>query len=377
MSTGTGTGTGNGTGPTRFEVVRQGAREHDDVEIVHYEPQYPPGSKAEKRMTRIVSLMFMLSGLTAILFVLAYVWWPFTDWPSVDGWQYQPGNTASKGFTPILGLMLGLSLGFLGLGILTWGKKLLPHEIALQDRHDGGSDPAERALTGTTLQFIGEELGLARRPLLKVALAAPAAGLGAAALVVPVGMLIKDPHHPDVFFHTGWDPAANGGKKVRLVREDGVTAIRPEDISVGGQITAFPGIPEGNRNKHADSPVLLIRLRQDDAARLRENIKAYPTNAKFEKHPMVGDLVAYSKICTHAGCPASLYEQETNRLLCPCHQSQFLITDNAKPIFGPATQRLPMLPLELDEEGFLAAQGDFAVPVGPAFWEKPSERRDA
>src|SRR5688572_1321626 len=96
----TGTGTGNGTGPTRFEVVREGAREKDGVEIVHYEPQYEPGSPAEKRMTRIVSLMFMLSGLTAILFVLAYVWWPFTDWPSVDGWAYQPGNTASKGFTP-------------------------------------------------------------------------------------------------------------------------------------------------------------------------------------------------------------------------------------------------------------------------------------
>ncbi len=371
MSTGTGRGAGNGTGPTRFEVVREGASEKDGVEIVHYEPQFVPGSRAEKRMTRIVAGMFMLSGLAAVLFVLAYVWWPFT-WPlSVDGWEYQPGNTASKGFTPILGLMLGLSLLFLGLGILTWGKKLLAHEIALQDRHDGGSDPAERALTGTTLQFIGEELGLTRRPLLKVALAAPAVGLGAAALAVPVGMMIKDPHRPDILFHTGWDPAVNGGKKVRLVREDGVTAIRPEDISVGGQITAFPGIPGGTTNEHADSPVLLIRLREDDAVKLRQNLVNYPQNTRAGD-PMAGNLVAYSKICTHAGCPASLYEQETNRLLCPCHQSQFLITDNAKPIFGPATRRLPMLPLELDEEGFLVAKNDFnGVPVGPAFWEKP------
>ena len=346
---------------TRFEEVRRGALERDGVEIVHYEPHYPPGSKGEKRMTRIVAFMFMLSGLAALAFVVAFIWWP---------WEYEPGNSLMKGYTPVLGATLGLSLFLLGMGILTWGKKLLPHEIALQDRHDGPSDPAERQLTGSTLQFIGEELGLSRRPLLKVALAAPAAGLGAAALAVPIGMLIKDPHHPDVLFHTGWDPAANGGKKVRLVREDGVSAIRPEDISVGGQITAFPGIAGGTTNKHADSPVLLIRLRQQDADLLRRNLDGYPLNKKLGD-PLAGNLVAYSKICTHAGCPASLYEQQTNRLLCPCHQSQFLITDNAKPIFGPATQRLPMLPIEVDGEGFLVAKGDFSVPVGPAFWEKP------
>jgi ubiquinol-cytochrome c reductase iron-sulfur subunit len=82
------------------------------------------------------------------------------------------------------------------------------------------------------------------------------------------------------------------------------------------------------------------------------------------------NFVAYSKICTHAGCPASLYEQQTNRLLCPCHQSQFLITDQARPIFGPATRRLPMLPLDL-EDGFLVAQSDYLEPVGPAYWERP------
>jgi ubiquinol-cytochrome c reductase iron-sulfur subunit len=80
--------------------------------------------------------------------------------------------------------------------------------------------------------------------------------------------------------------------------------------------------------------------------------------------------VAFSKICTHAGCPASLYEQQTNRLLCPCHQSQFLITDLARPIFGPATRRLPMLPLEL-EEGFFVAAADYTDAVGPSFWERP------
>jgi ubiquinol-cytochrome c reductase iron-sulfur subunit len=82
-------------------------------------------------------------------------------------------------------------------------------------------------------------------------------------------------------------------------------------------------------------------------------------------------FLAYSKICTHAGCPASLFEQQTNILLCPCHQSQFDIANNARPIFGPATRRLPMLPITVDEEGFLVAKSDFQEPIGPGFWERP------
>ena len=87
---------------------------------------------------------------------------------------------------------------------------------------------------------------------------------------------------------------------------------------------------------------------------------------------MWGNYVAYSKICTHAGCPASLYEQQTNRLLCPCHQSQFLITDNAQPIFGPATRRLPHAAAStVDDEGFFVAKSDYKDTVGPDFWERP------
>ncbi len=317
-------------------------------------------------MVRIVSFLFIISGLLGLIFVACYVWWPFTGFPDVTGWENEAGNTLMKGYTPALGLALGGSLLVIGVAILAWGKKLLPHEVAIQDRHDGGSSPEERKLTGATLQFIGEEMGLNRRPLLKVALLAPAGGLGLAALALPVGMMIKDPHNPDILFQTGWSPENNDGKLVHMVREDGVTKIRPEDVSIGGQITAFPGIPGGTTNKWADSPVLLIHLRQEDAELLRERL--YPIN----QGGLAGNLVAYSKICTHAGCPASLYEQQTNRLLCPCHQSQFLITDNAKPIFGPATRRLPLLPIKQDEEGFLVATSDFnGVPVGPAFWEKP------
>ncbi len=84
----------------------------------------------------------------------------------------------------------------------------------------------------------------------------------------------------------------------------------------------------------------------------------------------VGGIVAYSKICTHVGCPAALYEQTTHHILCPCHQSTFDALDSAKVIFGPAARPLPQLPIGVDSEGYLIAKSDFNEPVGPSFWER-------
>jgi ubiquinol-cytochrome c reductase iron-sulfur subunit len=137
-------------------------------------------------------------------------------------------------------------------------------------------------------------------------------------------------------------------------------------------MTVFPGIPGGATNQYADSPTLLIHLYEPDAAALRASIAT--SQATKNESPIVAGMwqnyVAFSKICTHAGCPASLYERQDNRLLCPCHQSQFLITDQARPIFGPATRKLPMLPLDV-QDGYLVAKSDYLEPVGPAYWERP------
>ena len=349
---------------TRFDLVKEGAR-RDGVEIVHYAPRFPvPGTRREARIVRTVSGMFLLSGLFATAFVVAYIWWP---------WKYEAGSNLSKGYTPVLGATLGLSLALLGFGIITWGKKLLPEEIGVQDRHDGASPDDEKKLTGETMLNMVDELGIKRRPLLARAALLGMLPLGAVAVAPLIGGLIKNPHKPDILFHTGWDPALNSGKPIAVTRDDG-TKIRPEEVSVGGQMTVFPGIYDpvthefvGASNDHADSPTLLIHLRNDDADVLRANLTHVPIN---ERNTW-GNFVAYSKICTHAGCPASLYEQQTNRLLCPCHQSQFNILDNARPIFGPATRRLPMLPLTVGQDGFFYAKSDYQVPVGPGFWERP------
>ena len=109
---------------------------------------------------------------------------------------------------------------------------------------------------------------------------------------------------------------------------------------------------------------MLIRLRHQDA------LKAIPREGQEDFH--YGDYYAYSKICTHIGCPTSLYEQQTNRILCPCHQSQFDALRHGKPVFRPAARALPELPISVDEEGYMIAKGNFIEPVGSAFWERRS-----
>ncbi len=347
---------------TRFDLVREGAR-RDGVEIVHYKPRFPePGTKAEKRVERSIALWLAVSGIAALAFVVIYCAW---------NWEYVLGGTDYAFFTPLLGTTLGLSLVGVGAAVVIWAKRLLPEEISIQDRHDGRSAEDERKLTTATAMNMVDEVGLKRRPLLKGALLFGMGGLATAPLVPVVGAMIEDPHSEDEpLFHTGFKEG------VRLVRVDG-TPVRPADISAGGIETVFPGIPHGISNKYADSPTLLIHLRPEDAERaLAKKRDLFPTEAtEEEKEELLdghfGNFYAYSKICTHAGCPASLYEQQTHRLLCPCHQSQFDVLDSCRPVFGPATRPLPQLPIEVDEEGFFVAKSDYLEAVGPAFWERP------
>jgi ubiquinol-cytochrome c reductase iron-sulfur subunit len=346
----------------RLELVKEGAR-RDGVEIAHYAPRFPvPGTKEEKRVERSIALCLMITGFAGIAFVVVYGFWK---------WQFVQGGTAYSWFTPLLGSALGLALLGIGAAIIIWAKKLLPEEIAIQDRHDGGSDSVEARLTAATILNMVDETGIRRRPLLKAALLFGAAPLGVAIAEPLVGGLIRRPHPSH-----GVSPLFSTGFKegVRLVREDG-TPIRPAEISEGGLETVFPGIPGGTTNEYADSPTLLIHLREADARQVKPRT-TFPSKATAEQRTLLegaahGAFYAYSKICTHAGCPASLYEQQTQRMLCPCHQSQFNVLDHCRPVFGPATRPLPQLPITVDDEGYFVAKSDYLEAIGPAFWERP------
>jgi ubiquinol-cytochrome c reductase iron-sulfur subunit len=330
----------------REELDRLGAS-YDDVEILHVDPGPEPGSPLERRAVRQVGLAFALAGVAALGFVVVYVgsgWFlPDWHWEITDhGWSVL--------FTPLLGALMGISLALVGVGLVLYTKKLLPHETAVQDKHDGSH--FDRVTTGATLVGGLHNSGLARRKLISRSLLFMGGGLGLM-LLMPLGGLIKNPNTGNPLGTTSW------ARGVRLVRNDG-TPIRPGDQQPGSMETVFPAVPGGNRQ--SDAATMLFRLRPEQVAVNQPR----PGQAGFG----YGDYVAYSKICTHAGCPVSLYEQETSRILCPCHQSQFDITQGAKPVFGPATRPLPELPIEVDNEGYFVARSDYIEPVGPTYWNR-------
>ena len=87
----------------------------------------------------------------------------------------------------------------------------------------------------------------------------------------------------------------------------------------------------------------------------------------------VGGILCYSKICTHVGCPISLWEQQTHHLLCPCHQSTFDLGDSgAGGLRTRRACRCPSCPITVDAEGYLVARSGFTVPVGPSYFERDS-----
>ncbi|NBH03224.1 ubiquinol-cytochrome c reductase iron-sulfur subunit [Amycolatopsis sp. SID8362] len=366
----------------RDQLVKLGGQ-LDGVEIVEYPTPWPvEGTRAERRAERLVAFWFALSAVAGLAFVVSLIWWP---------WKYESPDNESGHFwyslyTPMLGITLGLAILGLGIGVILYTKKFVPAEVAVQERHDGegkGSAEVDRQTFLAHLADAGNRSTIARRSLIKRSAIAGAGTLGLAAAALPLASFIKNPWKDsetrESLWHTGWQPNFPG-EKVYLRRNTGkpleegeeVSLVKAEDLDAGAMETVFP-YRESEKDKpellaaaltRVDNPVMLIRLRPTDAAKVVK--RAGQEDFNF------GDYYAYTKICSHVGCPTSLYEQRTNRILCPCHQSQFDALHYAKPIFGPATRPLAQLPITVDEEGYLIARGDFIEAIGPAFWERKS-----
>lgn len=256
--------------------------------------------------------------------------------------------TASLGLTVVYalggqpqleGALLGISLGGIALGLILAAKYLLPPGPDVQERESLASSDADRS---GMFESFAERAEMGRRNFLTRTLLAAAGALGLAA-VFPIRSLGTRPGRE--LFTTAWHEGA------RMVTDTGAL-VRARDLTINGVVTVFP---EGAEHA-ADSQTLLIRLPEDAAEELDD----------------VGPngLVAFSKICTHAGCPVGLYQAATYELFCPCHQSVFEVLKGAEPVSGPATRPLPRLPIEINEDGYVVAQGDYPEPVGPGFWSR-------
>jgi ubiquinol-cytochrome c reductase iron-sulfur subunit len=233
---------------------------------------------------------------------------------------------------------LALGLFAMAVAVRRYFADRFPDVDAIEPRQvpgaPGGSDEQDAGP-------IAEVGSLERRRFVGRVLAG-ALGLFSLGLLAPVASL--GPAPGDALRRTTWTPGR------RLVTTDG-DYVSPDDLAVGGILTVWP---EGDVGVERSS-VLLFRL------------SATPTEPTNLDWVVDEQVVAYSKVCTHAGCPVALYRERENALFCPCHQSTFDVTRGAVPTFGPAARGLPQLPLGLDDEGLLVALGDFPEQVGPAF----------
>jgi ubiquinol-cytochrome c reductase iron-sulfur subunit len=248
---------------------------------------------------------------------------------------------ALGGQAQLEGTFLGLGLGGVAVALMLFARRMLPSGHFVQVREDPAGSQADRSSVASSFEAGAEPIE--RRSLIAKFFGLAVAALGLAALF-PIRSLGTRPGRS--LFATEWRRGA------RVVTRDG-KPVRLEDVEVNAVLTVFPE----DHQDAADSQTLLIRL--------PPNVPA-PGPADWS----VDGVIAFSKICTHAGCPVGLYQAETQELFCPCHQSTFDVRRGAKPTFGPATRNLPQLPIGVDSQGFVMALDDFAEPVGPGFWSR-------
>ncbi|MEV6011611.1 Rieske 2Fe-2S domain-containing protein [Streptomyces sp. NPDC051976] len=303
--------------------------------------------RAAKHSERVVAGLFTLSMLGTIAFIACFVIFPVDKIVFI----FPFGNVSALNFS--LGLTLAVALLGIGAGAVHWARTLMSDEEIADERHRADADDELRA--NVEAQWIqgAKESGFGRRKLIRNTM------LGALTLVPLSGLVIlRDlgPLPEDKLRHTMW------AKGKTLVNMNTNKPLRPEDIVVGSLTFAKPeGLEESQEDfqeQIAKAALMIVRLKPDDIKDKQEADWAHE------------GIVAFSKICTHVGCPISLYEQQTHHVLCPCHQSTFDLSDGARVIFGPAGHPLPQLRISVNGEGNLVALGDFAVPVGPAFWER-------
>jgi ubiquinol-cytochrome c reductase iron-sulfur subunit len=292
------------------------------------DPHLQPLAKNPETVQGVIATIFVLGLLLMAAFGAAYV-------VNAKPW--------------ILGATMGFGLFLFGVGLVAWGKYLMPRGPFVEERHDLASSRPERDAFAAAIVERGGGL-VKRRKVLGGILGG---GLGIFGIVAMFPLLRSlGPLPKGTLFHTDW-------RKGSYAVDSTGRRVSVGDLAIGGLVTVYP---EGTQNTDRGQAV-------DQTVIIRISNENFVTQKGRESWGPKG-YVAYSKLCTHLGCPVGLYEQQLQLLVCPCHQSMFNVTNGALPQFGPAPRPLPQLPLYIDAEGYLRAQSDYDQPVGPGFWER-------
>ncbi len=342
--------------PTEHEASPETANGFQDPGLPYHRPRRADvDPKADRRAERQVAALFGLSIIGTVLAIGAYL--------AID----MTGEIDSIRFANMMiGLGIFLAMMGIGLGAIHWAKTLMRDHEMVEERHPLRSSEEAREGAIQNLKDGAADSGISgikRRGLL--------VGTGVTALLgAPLALLFPQianmggTWNTKEFAHTMWRQG------MRLTRDPDGTPIKAADVTIG---SAFHVIPDGliDLDHHhmieekAKAVVLLIRLDPRDL-----NVQPGREDWSFD------GIVAYSKICTHVGCPVALYEQQTHHLLCPCHQSTFDVANGCKVVFGPAKRPLPQLPIAVDDEGYIVARSDFHEPIGPSYWSRLKHTSD-
>jgi ubiquinol-cytochrome c reductase iron-sulfur subunit len=302
-------------------------------------PIDPPDLGQAKKAERIVVACFLLATIAGIGFIAAYIGLRVH---SIDA--VLRSNLA-------LGTSMAVAFLAMGAGAVVWVRNLMPRVELTEERHPMNSTREARQAFKQTFTEGAEASQFTKRPLVRRTLIAATLPLIAAPVV-----LLRDmgPLPGTSLRHTVWR------KGMRLLVYGTNRPLTPAEFSSpGGMITVIPEGYQDNDVELAKAATIIIKLA--------------PGELKLPAERMnwtVDGIVAYSKICTHVGCPVALYEQTTHHILCPCHQSTFDAATGATVLFGPAARPLPQLPIGTNSDGYLVALHDFYEPVGPSYWER-------
>jgi ubiquinol-cytochrome c reductase iron-sulfur subunit len=290
-----------------------------------------PAGSSEPRAELVFVALLLLSAVFAVGFIVVYA---TGSWPNRT--QYE-------------GIALGGALGLIAIALILASKKLVVNED-LEEEYPQQEHPIEQGQIAQIYRESGSRF--TRRGLVYGALGAALSALGLAAIAPAVSL--GPVFDTDELRNSPW----RRGK--RLVTQDG-QPLRAAEIQVATFYTAFP---EHSSRSDIAAPVVIVRIDPVDL-KLPRSRKGWAPQG----------ILAYSKICTHAGCALGLYRTPTfppvepgSALVCPCHYSTFDVTDGGSVVFGPAGRSLPQLPLTIDRQGNLRAAGNFSGPVGPSWW---------